>query len=93
VLQILAPLLPEIARAVAEPLSKVDRITMINTGGNGDVGVSKITGEVAKVIAQVPPVLESLTGLRVEDLLERLRPAAGAKAATAVPEPPPVKKS
>ena len=35
-LQILAPLLPEIAKAVAEPLSKVDRITMVNTGGNGE---------------------------------------------------------
>lgn len=75
VLQILAPLLPEIARAVAEPLAKVDRITMVNTG-NGDVGISKVTGEVAKVISQVPPVLESLTGLKIEQLLERLKPAA-----------------
>jgi uncharacterized membrane protein YqiK len=33
VLQLLAPLLPEIARAVAEPLSRIDRIRMINTGG------------------------------------------------------------
>ena len=81
VLQILAPLLPEIARAVAEPLSKVDRITMVNTGGNGELGVSRVTGEVAKVIAQVPPVLESLTGLKLDHLLEKLRPAA--------PPPPP----
>ena len=36
VLQILAPILPEIARAIAEPLSRIDRITMVNTGGNGD---------------------------------------------------------
>jgi flotillin len=92
VLQILAPLLPEIARAVAEPLSKVDRITMINTGGNGDIGVSKITGEVAKVIAQIPPVLESLTGLKVDQLLERLRPGTVQPApieALVEPEPPP----
>src|SRR5918996_2510720 len=57
VLQILAPILPEIARAIAEPLSRVDRITMVNTGGNGEVGhgeagVSRITGELAKMIAQ-----------------------------------------
>jgi flotillin len=83
VLQILAPLLPEIARAVAEPLSKIDRITMVNTG-NGEIGISKVTGEVAKVIAQVPPVLEALTGLKIEQLLERLKPGAGPKA----PEPP-----
>jgi flotillin len=73
VIQILAPILPEIAKAIAEPLARVDRITMVNTGGDGDIGVSRITGEVAKVVAQVPPVLESLTGLRLEDVLARLR--------------------
>jgi flotillin len=85
VLQILAPILPEIARAVAEPLSRIDRITMVNTGGAGDVGVSKVTGEVARVIAQVPPVIESLTGLKMGELLERVRPGA----TTAAPGPEP----
>jgi flotillin len=98
VLQILAPILPEIARAVAEPLSKIDRITMVNTGaGNGEAGVSRITGEMARVIAQVPPVIESLTGLKLESLLQRLRPDADAadlaKAAAAAPaEPVPAPK-
>jgi len=87
VLQIMAPLLPEIARAMAEPLSRIDRITMVQTGGDGD-GVSRITGEVAKVIAQVPPVIQSLTGVNVEQLIERLRAkppeptAGGAPSAT-----------
>jgi flotillin len=80
VLQIIAPLLPEIARAVAEPLSKIDRITMVNTGGSGEVGVSRVTGEVAKVITQVPPVIESLTGLKLDQLIDRFRGA---------PPPPP----
>jgi flotillin len=75
-LQILAPILPEIARAISEPLSRIDRITMVNTGGNGESGVSKMTGEVARAIAQVPPVIESLTGLKMEDLLARLRTAS-----------------
>jgi flotillin len=73
VLQLLAPLLPEIARAVAEPLSRIDRITMINTGGNGEVGIARMTDDIAKVIAQVPPVIESLTGLKVDKLIERAR--------------------
>jgi flotillin len=72
VLQILAPILPEIARAIAEPLSKIDRITMVNTG-NGDAGVSRVTGELAKVITQVPPVVESLTGIQMEKLFDKLR--------------------
>ena len=75
VLQILAPILPEIARSVAEPLSKIDRITLVNTGngGNGDAGVSRITSEIAKVIAQVPPVVESLTGVKLDDLFAKVR--------------------
>ena len=101
VLQILAPLLPEIARAIAEPLAKIDRITMVNTGGNGDVGISRMTGEVAKVMAQVPAVVESLTGLKLEELMQRLQPTgssaaaapataadSGAEAAPTLPVPP-----
>jgi len=72
VLQILAPILPEIARAIAEPLSKIDRITLVNTG-NGDSGISRVTNEIAKVITQVPPVVESLTGLNMEKLFDHLR--------------------
>ncbi len=96
VLQILAPILPEIARAVAEPLSRIDRITMIDTGsGKGGDGVSRITGQVAKVIAQVPPVVESLTGFKMDDLLGKLRtPAApeGTEPAAPPAEPAPPKK-
>ena len=74
IMQILAPILPEIARAVAEPLGKIDRITLINSGGeDGGIGVSKVTSEVAKVISQVPPVVESLTGVNVAGLVDRLR--------------------
>jgi flotillin len=84
IVQILAPILPEIARAVAEPLAKIDRITLINTGGGangGGDGISRITSEVAKVIAQVPPVVESLTGLKIDELFAKVRgsqPAAPA---------------
>ena len=94
VLQILAPLLPEIARAIAEPLTRIDRITMVNTGGNGEVGISKVTAEVAKVIAQVPPVLESLTGLKMETLMEQLRSAPSPVTETPVPpaELPPISR-
>jgi flotillin len=97
VIQILAPILPEIARAVAEPLSKIDRITLVNTGGgNGSdgSGFSRITSEVAKVIAQVPPVVESLTGFKINDLFERARgaqapiaPAVGEEKSPELPRP------
>jgi flotillin len=59
--------LPELARAVSEPLSKVEKIIMV-----GDAqGAQKITGQVAGVLAQLPAVVESLTGLKLDELLHR----------------------
>ncbi len=53
--------LPEIARAVSEPLSKVDKIVLV--GGDKGTGATKITGQVADILAQMPEVVESLTGV------------------------------
>jgi flotillin len=59
--------LPEMARAIAEPLSKVEKIIMV---GNGADGISKLTGQVAATVAQMPAVVESLTGVNLTRLLE-----------------------
>ncbi|MHC4941847.1 MAG: flotillin family protein, partial [Planctomycetota bacterium] len=65
--------LPQLAEAIAQPLSKVDRITVVNSGGDdSSLGVSKITGEVAKILAQMPDVIESLSGVEVRKLLANL---------------------
>ncbi len=87
VLQLLAPILPEIARAVAEPLSRIDRITMVNTGAGSEGQVSAITNEVARVIAQVPPVIESLTGFKLEQLLSRVAQRTNGGSVPPSPDP------
>ncbi len=69
--QMLIEKLPEIARAIAEPLTKTEKIVIINSGGDG-AGASKITRDVTNIIAQLPPVIESLTGLKFEDILKRI---------------------
>ena len=72
--------MPELARAVTEPLSKVDKITLVNTGGgDGSFGASKITGEVAKVLAQMPDVIESLTGVDVKSLIAKIPEGVASK--------------
>ena len=63
--------LPEIAQAIAAPLSKVEKIVMVNAGGDG-IGASKITGEVTGIISQVPPVLEAMTGIKLQDLVKKV---------------------
>jgi flotillin len=69
--------LPEIAAAVAAPLSKIDKIVLIGDGG-GAGGVEHITRSVTQVIAQVPAVVEAVSGVNLNDLLGRLRSTNGA---------------
>ncbi len=68
----LLSILPQLAAAVSEPLSKTDRIVMFG-GGNGDgVGAHRVTRDVMKIVAELPEVLESLTGKRLEELVKAL---------------------
>ncbi|HXG24512.1 MAG TPA: flotillin domain-containing protein, partial [Chthonomonadales bacterium] len=71
--------LPEIAQAVSAPLSKVDKIVMVNTGGGDGVGASRLTSEVTSIIAQVPPVIEAMTGIKLRDLVSKV-PGMGGSA-------------
>ena len=86
VLQILVAALPEIAKAVAEPLSKTDRITLVSTGGDG-IGASKLTGDIAKIMAELPAVVESLSGVDLRKLVEAI-PALKAATSAAGTENP-----
>jgi flotillin len=73
VIELLVKVMPEIAGKISEPLAKTDKIVIINSGSGGDGGgASRITGDVTKIMAQLPPVLESLTGVKFEKLLEQV---------------------
>jgi flotillin len=65
--------LPEVVRAMAQPLSNVDKITIVSTGNGHSAGVSKITGDMAEIAAQVPALFESLSGMSIADLLSKVR--------------------
>ena len=65
--------LPDVVRAMAEPLSKVDRITVVSTGNGDSAGVNKITGDMTKMAAQVPALFEALSGMQIRDLLSKVR--------------------
>ena len=65
-------ILPELAAAVSAPLAKTDKIVMIG-GGNGDsAGASKITKDVTQIMAELPEVLEALTGMKLGDIAKRV---------------------
>ena len=65
--------MPEVVRALAEPLTKVDKITIVSTGSDANgqgTGVNRVATDVTTMIAQFPAMLESLTGLKLDDLLK-----------------------
>jgi flotillin len=72
-------ILPQLAAAVSEPLSRTEKIVMIGGNGSGP-GASKISAEVAKVVAELPEMLEALTGMKLEELLKRVPSVKGADA-------------
>jgi flotillin len=73
VIQMVIQALPEIAQAIAQPLSKTQAITIVSTGGDGasgGAGASKVTRDVAEIMAQLPPIVENLAGINLKKLVD-----------------------
>ncbi len=72
VIEMIVRILPEVAGKISEPLSKTEKMVIINSGNGPGGGASKLTGDVTTIISQLPPVIESLTGIKFEKLLEQV---------------------
>jgi flotillin len=78
--------MPEIVRALSEPLSKIDKVTIVSTGNGDAAGAYKLTGDVTKIAAQVPALFEALSGMQISELLSKVR-LIGDQAPKMVPPP------
>jgi flotillin len=65
--------LPDVVKALASPLANVDKITIVSTGNGDAAGMSKVTGDLAKMAAQVPALFETLSGMSMNELLSKVR--------------------
>src|SRR4051795_13312188 len=65
--------MPEIVAALASPLSKVDKITVVSTGNGSATGMHKVTSDLTDIAAQVPALFEALSGTPMADLLSKVR--------------------
>jgi flotillin len=52
---------------------------IINTGGDGGAGASRVTQDVASIIAQVPATVEALTGVDLVETISNLPVVKGAR--------------
>jgi flotillin len=82
VVEMIIRILPEIAGKISEPLAKTEKMVIINSGNGPGGGASKLTGDVTQIVAQLPPVIESLTGIKFEKLLEQVPSLRKAMAAS-----------
>lgn len=76
IIQQLIESLPKVAAAIAEPLTRTERIVIINSGGDG---AAQVTRDIANIIAQVPETVEALTGMDVIETIKNLPAVKGAK--------------
>lgn len=67
--QMVLDVLPELTKNIAEPLSRIDKITLVG-GTEGKLGTSQLTGQIADVLAQVPDVVKTLTGVDLAKYLK-----------------------
>ena len=63
----------DVVRAMAEPLSKVDKITIVSTGNDDAAGAHKITGDMTRIAAQVPALFEALSGMDIKQLMANVK--------------------
>ena len=70
IIEIIAEKMPEIAKHMAEPLSKTEKMVIIDNGGEG--GAKKLTQNVAGMMTTVPEVVQSLTGVDLVKVMKGL---------------------
>jgi len=74
VTQMIIEQLPEIAQQIAAPLSKTEKIVILDSGSNGQGGgAAKVTGYVTDIIATLPAAVEAITGI---DLVDKIKGSA-----------------
>lgn len=68
--QMIIEKLPEIAKSIAEPLSKTEKIVIMDGGSSTSGGASKVTGYVTDIMTKLPETVKATTGI---DLLEMIK--------------------
>ena len=63
----------DVVRVMSEPLSKVDKITIVSTGDQKSIGAHKLTAEMTEIAAQVPALFEALSGMKMSDLMSNVK--------------------
>jgi len=70
VMDMIVRMLPEYAKEIASPLSNIDKITVVDTGGGEGGGANKVTGYATSLMSSLQESLKASSGIDVKNLLE-----------------------
>ncbi|MBK0009201.1 MULTISPECIES: flotillin family protein [Priestia] len=71
ILDMIIKMLPEYAKQVASPLANIDKITVVDTGSNGEnSGANKVTGYATNLMSSLQESLKASSGINVKELIE-----------------------
>jgi len=68
--EMMMKVLPEIAGKIAQPLSQIDKITIIGGGNGADDGVGNIAGNVPVVMAKLFESMKETTGVDLAEIMK-----------------------
>ena len=70
ILDMIVRMMPEYAKQVAAPLSNIDKITVVDTGGGKGGGANKVTSYATDLMAGLQETLKESSGIDVKQLIE-----------------------
>lgn len=70
ILDMIVRMMPEYAKQVAAPLSNIDKITVVDTGGGKNGGANKVTSYATDLMAGLQETLKESSGIDVKQLIE-----------------------
>lgn len=72
--ELITAVLPEIAGKIAEPMTAIEKLTIIDANGSGGTegGMSKISSQVTNLMKFLPEVVRDMTGINLGDALAHL---------------------
>ncbi len=68
-MEMIVKALPDMAKAIAEPLASIDKVTIIDSG-NGENGVSSMGNYVPSVLAKTIESMKETTGLDITEIMK-----------------------
>ena len=69
-LDMVLEMLPEYAKQIASPLSNIDKITVVDTGGGAGGGANKVTSYATNLMSTLQETLKASSGIDMKEMLE-----------------------